>query len=333
MPARKPTPVPDTPPSQAVEAFLACVDKQAAAMATLRKAPRLAAQAAAALDLLLAAEGPILIAGVGKSGLVGAKIAATWTSIGLAAVFVHASEAMHGDSGLMKPGAVVVLISHSGSTKEITALLPLMQARACKVIALTAAADSPLAKAATVTLETSVIEEADPLGVVPSSSTTITMVLGDALAAAVIQHRSVTAEDFLANHGGGHLGFALGRKVKDVMVPLNRVPRLEVHQSLLDAKIVLASGAGEVLVIDKGKLLGVLDSLGDRTHEDHDDRDPAPTSLAALVRPSALILTPDQSLKQAEQALRKAALDRAPVTDAKGKLVGLVLLQDVLLGG
>lgn len=159
-----------------------------------------------AIDLLAACRGHVIVSGLGKSGLIGAKIAASLSSTGTPAFFIHAADALHGDAGGVKPEDTVLLISHSGTTAELVAFAEVVKDRVSGVVAMTGASTSPLAAAADAVIDIGVATEADPLGLVPTTSTTVTLALGDALVCALMWIRSTTREDFAVNHPAGALG-------------------------------------------------------------------------------------------------------------------------------
>lgn len=193
-----------TAADQALSAALDALDVEAAAVRSARE--RVAAALPAALDLLSQATGRVIVSGIGKSGHIAAKIAATLASTGTPAQFVHATEALHGDSGMASPGDVAVLISNSGRTAEVCQFGRMLARRGIPVLAMTGVDDSPLALLATVHLSIAVDREADPLGLAPTASTTVTVAIGDALAAGLMARRGFTASDFAGFHPGGSLG-------------------------------------------------------------------------------------------------------------------------------
>ena len=190
------------------EAGKAAIETEQAVLAQLGE--RLGDGFEATVDYILEASGHVIVTGLGKSGLVGAKIAASLSSTGTPAFFVHAADALHGDAGAITPGDVVVAISNSGSTAEVVAVAALAAERGCTVVAMTGGSDSPLARGADEVVDIGVAREADPLGLAPTSSTTATIVMGDAIVAALMAAREFTRADFGVNHPGGALGQAVG---------------------------------------------------------------------------------------------------------------------------
>ena len=233
------------------------LDVELAGLAAVRA--RIGSSFDRALDLLLACRGKVVITGVGKSGLVGRKIAATFASTGSPALFLHASEGSHGDLGVLARGDVLVAASYSGESKELLHLLPLAQRLEIPLLVLTGAPESSLGRAAAVMLDVSVPEEACPLGLAPTASTTATMAIGDALAVAVYEERGFTVEDFALLHPGGALGRRLLR-VEDLMHRDDALPRV-AHDASLKDTIAEISGKrlGMTTVVDPaGSLVGVI---------------------------------------------------------------------------
>lgn len=212
-----------------------------------------------ACELLDACTGRIIVTGMGKSGHVGRKIAATLASTGTPAFFVHPGEASHGDLGMITKGDVVIAISSSGKTTEVLTIIPLIKRMAIPLISMTGNNTSPLAQLAEVNLDISVTEEACPLGLAPTASTTVTLALGDALAVALLEHRGFTAEDFAFSHPSGDLGRKLLLKVEDIMHSGNSLPSVPLGTFINTALIEMTEKKlGMTAVIDtQGKLCGV----------------------------------------------------------------------------
>jgi arabinose-5-phosphate isomerase len=231
-------------------------------------------QFASAIDLLLSVKGRVVVTGMGKSGHIGNKISATLASTGTPALFVHPGEACHGDMGMITRADAVILLSNSGSTNEITALLPLLKRLGVPLIAMTGKSESVLARAADVHLDVGVEEEACPLDLAPTASTTAALVMGDAIAIALLERRGFTAEDFALSHPGGALGRKLFTRVSDLMVSGTDIPSVIPETTLPDALMeISAKGLGMTTVIDNtGQLLGIFTD-GDlrRALEEHGD--------------------------------------------------------------
>ncbi len=213
-----------------------------------------------ACELILGSKGRVVVVGMGKSGHIGNKIAATLASTGTTAFFVHPAEASHGDMGMITRDDVVLALSNSGSTAEIVTLLPLIKRLGIRLISMTGNPNSPLAKAAEVNLDAQVSQEACPLNLAPTSSTTVSLVLGDALAIALLEARGFTAEDFAFSHPGGALGRRLLLKVENVMHAGSALPRVQRGTSLRDALLEMTQkGLGMTVVVESdGRLAGVF---------------------------------------------------------------------------
>src|SRR5262249_22013317 len=287
-----------------------------------------------ALDLLLGCRGKVVVTGVGKSGLVGRKIAATFASTGTPALFLHASEGSHGDLGVLATGDVLVAVSYSGETHELLRLLPLAQRLGVPLLVLTGAPGSPLGSAAEVTVDVSVPEEACPLGLAPTASTTATMAVGDALAVALFEERGFTADDFALLHPAGTLGRRLLR-VEDLMRHDDALPRVPERAPLKDT-IAEISGKrlGMTTVVDpEGQLVGIITD-GDlrRGLERAGD-------IRTLEARDLMTRTPKTIERSALAAQAVAVMERYPITalvvleDGTRRPVGVIHLHDVLRAG
>ncbi len=215
---------------------------------------------AAAVDILFSAESKVVISGVGKSGLVAQKIVATLCSTGTPAIFLHSADAVHGDLGICRPGDPVVLISKSGTTSEVVRLLPIFQKMGAKIIAIVANKNSPLAEKAAVVLDIGVKTEADPIGIVPTTSTTLQLAMGDALAVALMHKRHFGEKDFAKFHPAGQLGRNLLLTVRDVMHPLGKIAVIPAETSLRETVVAMTKYPhGAACVTDAaGTLIGLI---------------------------------------------------------------------------
>jgi arabinose-5-phosphate isomerase len=240
------------------ELGLAVIQVEAQAIADLAK--QIDANFVAACKLLFACKGRIVVTGVGKSGHIGGKIAATLASTGTPAFFVHSGEASHGDLGMITMHDVVLALSNSGETQEIIAILPLIKRLGIPLIALTGNTTSTLANFATVHLNVSVAQEACPLGLAPTSSTTATLVMGDALAVSLLEARGFTRADFAFSHPGGRLGRRLLLRVNDIMHTGSAIPTVSVDTLVSGAVLEMtAKKLGMTIVVDeKGQLQGIF---------------------------------------------------------------------------
>ena len=213
-----------------------------------------------AVELILSCKGRVIITGMGKSGLVARKIVATMNSTGTAAIFLHPSDAVHGDLGMVRKEDVVVCISKSGDTEEIREILPLIRRIGVKVISMVGNTSSHLAKQSDIVLDISVKEEACPHDLAPTASTTVTLAMGDALAIALLERRNFTKEDFAMFHPGGSLGKRLWLKVEEIMVTGKDVPVVKETVKLSDAIYVMTSKrlGATCVVNDEGLLTGII---------------------------------------------------------------------------
>lgn len=241
-----------------IELGLAVLKTESEAIAALTQ--RLNQDFHRACELILGCEGRIVVTGMGKSGHIGNKIASTLASTGTPAFFMHPGEASHGDLGMITPEDLVIALSNSGETSEITLLLPLIKRLAIPLIALTGKPKSTIARAADINLDVSVSKEACPLGLAPTSSTTASLAMGDALAIAILQARGFTEEDFALSHPGGNLGRRLLLRVSDIMHTGDAIPLVNTDYSLKQTLLEMTSkGLGMAGVIDpeSSKLVGI----------------------------------------------------------------------------
>ncbi len=287
---------------------------------------------AKAVNAVLSHKGKLLVCGVGKSGLVGQKIAATLSSTGTPAVFMHACDAVHGDLGVYEPGDPTLLISNSGATVECLRLIPILKKFNSTIIALIGNLDSPMGRESDIILDASSMGEADPLGIVPTNSTTLAMAMGDALACALMKARGFSKEDFAKFHPAGQLGRNLLLTVGDVMTPIERCAVAKADTPLRTMVIEMTEkplGAACVLD-DEGKLAGIATD-GDlrRLLANRVDLDSA--RVGDFMTKSPVRVEPEASLGRAVELMegRKSRLSVLPVVDSNDKCVGLIRLHDV----
>lgn len=274
--------------------------------------------------------GKVVIVGVGKSGNVGQKIAATLNSTGATAVVLNAQDALHGDLGLLCDGDVVLALSYSGETEELLSLMPFLRSFEVKVIALCGKPASSLSLAADVMLDTAVTREACPLNLAPTSSSTAMMVMGDALAMVLLEARGFTESDFARYHPGGSLGRALLLKVGDVMRRAQAMPVVTLSARVIDAVAEMnRSRAGACLILDEnGKLAGIF------THGDFArgyEKDPLLGILPVtdLMTRNPISLTEDSLAVEAVKQVGEKHIDDIVVIDSEGRPVGLIDAQDL----
>jgi len=291
---------------------------------------RLGAEFGRAIDLIMACPSRLVVTGIGKSGLVGQKITATLNSTGTPSFFLHPVEAMHGDLGMVAATDVVLAISYSGETAELNSLLSSIAERRVPVIALTGGADSTLADFAAVTLNVSVPREACPLGLAPTTSTTATLALGDALAVALLKRKEFRAEDFRRNHPGGSLGERLKVAVSEVMLTGRQMPSVQENVSLLEALAVLnEKNLGAVMVTSPtGDLVGIL--------TDGDVRriliggDPSKLQLAEVMTRDPVVITDNLLAADALSLMQQHEITILAVIDQQNHLLGILHLHDLL---
>jgi arabinose-5-phosphate isomerase len=295
---------------------------------------RLDARFERACEILLACKGRVVVSGMGKSGHVGTKIAATLASTGTPALFVHPAEASHGDLGMITAGDVVLALSNSGNTAELITLLPLLKRLRVPVISMTGNAESTLARAADVNLDVGVGQEACPLNLAPTSSTTATLVMGDALAIALLEARGFTAEDFAFSHPGGTLGRKLLLKVEDVMRDEAAVPRVRPDTTLGHALLEMsAKGLGMTTVVDAGGVLAGLFTDGDlRRALDH-GIDIRSTAIETVMNRNSKTVVPQMLAAEALNIMDNFKISALVVVDAHNHPIGAVHMHDLLRAG
>lgn len=233
------------------------IDLEQQAVGELKQ--RLTSDFTLACQLILAGTGRVVVTGMGKSGHIGSKIAATLASTGTPAFFVHPGEASHGDMGMIQPEDIVIALSNSGETNEVTSLVPLLQRMGSKLISMTGNPNSTLAKAADAHLNSGVKQEACPLNLAPTSSTTCALVMGDTLAVALLEARGFSAEDFAFSHPGGALGRRLLLKVADIMHAGDEIPVVSPDTLVSKALYEITSkGLGMTTVQEQGQLIGIF---------------------------------------------------------------------------
>ena len=283
----------------------------------------LGAPFAAAVELVMKAGGHVVVCGMGKSGLIGRKIAATLASTGTPSLFLHPAEAIHGDLGMVRRGDVVILISNSGETEEIVRILPAFQRLDARIIAMTASAGSSLSKAAEITLDISVDREACPLNLAPTTSALNTLVLGDAIAVALMEARGFEEADFARTHPGGALGRRLLTRVRDAMRADN-LPFVDPDLPVQDAIIAMTEGRlGLALVGTADALTGILTD-GDLRRLLMRGVDLANTPVSEVASPSPLTIAGDLLIADAEARMQESRVQCLVVTDDNGRVEGVV---------
>ena len=287
-----------------------------------------------AVDLLGSVEGRVIVSGMGKSGHIAGKIAATFASTGTPAQFVHPAEACHGDMGMITGADAALLMSNSGTTAEVTALLPLLKRLAIPIIAMTGNDESPLAKAANVHLNIGVTEEACPLDLAPTASTTVNLVMGDALAIALLERRGFTAEDFAFTHPGGALGRRLLTRVSDVWVTGGDIPRVTTQASLSAALMeISAKGLGMATVVaEDDRLLGVFTD-GDLRRALEQKYDVSTTNVGDVMSTTAKTIDKNALAAEAVTLMETDGISALVVVDDHHCVAGVVQLLAILRAG
>ncbi len=284
----------------------------------------------AAIELIMASPGRLVITGIGKSGLIGQKIPATLNSTGTSSLFMHPVEAMHGDLGLVESRDVVLGISNSGETSELNLLLPTLKKRGVRIIAMTADPGSTLASFADAVLEVKVEREACPLGLAPTASTTAALVMGDALAVVLLESKKFKESDFLRNHPGGSLGARLKVRVDEVMIRDDEIPRVSPGDSMRMALDILdLHNIGAVMVVDSGRLRGIITD-GDVRRLVRATVDFDTLSAAAAMTIGPKVIRHDLLAADALSLMQRHEITILPVEGAAGDLVGVLHLQDLL---
>ncbi len=289
---------------------------------------------ARACEILLACKGRVVVLGLGKSGHIGNKIAATLASTGTPAFFVHAAEASHGDFGMITHDDVVLAISNSGKTGEILTLLPLIKHKSIQLISLTGCPDSPLAQGASVNIDVSVQQEAGPLDLAPTSSTTATLVMGDALAIALLRARGFSKEDFALSHPGGTLGKRLLLRVNEIMRTGNDIPKININAPIKDVLIEMsAKRLGLTTVVDdNGELLGVFTD-GDLRRTLESNHDLFASNLQELITGKCKTTSADLLAYEVFNEMEDYKITAIPVVDEKQQILGIIHLHDILQAG
>ena len=288
-----------------------------------------------ACELMMACAGRVVVTGMGKSGHVGNKIAATLASTGTPAFFVHPGEASHGDLGMITPKDVVLALSNSGETDELLTILPLIKRQGVPLIGLSGNPNSTLARLSDVHLDASVPAEACPLGLAPTASTTAALVMGDALAIALLEARGFTAEDFARSHPAGSLGRRLLLHIADVMHTGDQIPRVGPQAMLSDALVEMTrKGLGMTAVVDPAMtLLGVFTDGDLRRMLDDAQIDLRTTPVADVMTPRAKTIASDKLAVEAARMMEDHKIHALLVVDGEQRVVGALNIHDLLRAG
>jgi len=285
---------------------------------------------AQAVALLHGATGRVIVSGLGKSGLVARKIAATLTSTGTPAGYLHPVDSLHGDLGVVGQGDVAIVLSKSGETEELFELVGQLRRKQVPIIALTGGPASPLARAATVVLDAGVSEEACPHDLAPTASTTVALALGDALAVALLEQKGFSQEAFAGLHPGGRLGRKLLLRVRDVMLPPGRT--LEPGDTMREAVELLAHQRGLAVILERGRLRGVI-SAGDLSRLAEREREYLELPVERVMTPTPKAIGADELAAAAVGLMERHGIMAVPVLDGEELVCGVVHLHDLMRAG
>ena len=314
------------------ELAIAVIDTETAAITQLKH--RIDGNFILACKYMLACEGRIVVTGMGKSGHIGGKIAATLASTGTPAFFVHPGEASHGDLGMITSKDVVMAMSNSGETSELLMIVPLINRLGAPLIVLTGNTESSLAKEATVSLDVSVEKEACPLGLAPTSSTTATLVMGDALAIALLETRGFSAEDFARSHPGGRLGRRLLLHVGDIMRKNDRIPAVGKNTLLKDALVeITQKGLGMTTIVDETRRVIGIFTDGDLRRALDKTIDIHSTPNYEVMTTNCKTITPGQLAVEAVKQMEDFKVNALPVVNNQDILIGALNMHDLLQAG
>ncbi|MDH5358102.1 MAG: KpsF/GutQ family sugar-phosphate isomerase [Gammaproteobacteria bacterium] len=322
----------DTESQQLKSLGLAVINTEIEAICALRE--RIDDAFVEACQYLLHCEGRIIVIGMGKSGHIGGKIAATLASTGSPAFFVHPGEASHGDLGMITDKDVVLALSNSGETSEILTILPIIKRLGVPLIVMTGKAQSTLAKSANVNIDVSAAKEACPLGLAPTSSTTTSLVMGDALAIALLEARGFTAEDFALSHPGGNLGRRLLLHVSDIMHTGESIPQVS-HKALISEALVEMTnkGLGMTAVIDdQGSIVGIFTD-GDLRRVLAQTVDIHTTTIANFMTVDCKTGQPTMLAAEVLELMQRYKINALLITNTDQQLVGAINMHDLLRAG
>jgi arabinose-5-phosphate isomerase len=287
-----------------------------------------------AIELILACRGRVVVSGMGKSGHIGHKIAATLASTGTPAFFVHPGEASHGDLGMISQDDVVIALSNSGESAEITSILPLIKRRGAKLIGISGNPNSTLGNESDVHLNAAVDKEACPLNLAPTASTTAALALGDALAVVLLEARGFSVEDFARTHPGGSLGRKLLVHVRDVMHTGERLPKVELSASLKEALLEMThKGLGMTAIVNEHDQVKGVFTDGDLRRALEDNLDVRAAQVEQLMTANPKSIGPDQLAVEAVEKMEALKINGLLVVDEENRLVGALNMHDLLRAG
>jgi arabinose-5-phosphate isomerase len=308
------------------------LDIESAAILSLKD--RLDDNFASAVRMIVECKGRVVVTGMGKSGAIARKIAGTLASTGSPALFLHPAEGVHGDLGMVTPQDVVIALSNSGETDELTVILPVLKRIGAKLISLVGRSDSTLARAGDVALDVSVEKEACPLGLAPTASTTAMLALGDALALAAMEVRKFTEEDYAVLHPGGTLGRRLTLKVQDVMRTGDRMAVVSGDDLVRDVLFAITrAAAGAAVVTDgDGRLIGIITD-GDLRRHILSNESCLRRKAAEVMTPNPRVISADQYATEGMRILETNRIGEIPVLDDDRKPIGMLMMKDLFQAG
>jgi len=295
---------------------------------------RLGAEFEEAVKLLYACQGKVILAGMGKSGLIAQKIAATLTSTGTPALFLHAGESTHGDLGIITKQDVVIAFSYSGETNEVLQMIGHIQAIGVPLIAMTGKPDSTLAQAATVHLSIAVEKEACPLGLTPTASSTATLALGDSLAMCLLEQRQFSEDDFALFHPGGSLGRKLTVKIEDVMVSGETLPVVPENMQMREALNVLSrKNLGIVVAVNRKEEISGVFTTGDLMRLLDEEQSFLDKPLHEFAHPNPKTIAPEELAAKALHVMETHSITCLVVADQENRPIGIVQIYYILRAG
>jgi len=305
------------------------IKKEAEAITEL--AARLNENFTEAVRAILECRGRIIVTGIGKSGLIGKKVAATFASTGISAFFLHPAEAVHGDLGLVRSDDILIAISKSGATEELNTILPTIKRLDVKIILLTGQIESPLASKCDIILDCSVKSEACPNNLVPTSSTTAALVMGDALAIALLNERNFSADDFAHLHPGGSLGRRLLMRVEEQMHVNSEIPLVELETPVTEAILeITGKRLGTVIVTDNDGLLAGIFTDGDLRRMVQSDKGFYNRKISDVMVKNPKTIKRGALLDEALAVMERHSITVLPVVNHEGRPIGIIHLHDIL---
>jgi len=301
------------------------------AQSILSMMERIGSEFEEAIKLILSAKGRVILTGIGKSGLIGRKIAATLSSTGTPSLFLHPAEAIHGDLGMVSHDDIVLAISNSGQTAEISTLLPILKKMGVKTIAFTGGLDSPMTKICNVVIDVGVEREACPMGLAPTASTTAALAMGDALAVALLNRHRFNQNDFKKFHPGGDLGERLSVKIKEVMLTDDNLPIVFMGSKVQHAiKIIDAKKIGAALIVGNDQTLSGIICDGDLRRALINNKNIHDMKVEDIMSPSAKTIDENQTAVEALGLMEFYEITHLAIVDRQNRVKGIIHLHDLL---